>query len=199
MFTSPALSGRGAEGTFLDNAEITMTIVTYGDYTLDTSAIPAPMVERLLVRGFSSIMQDVVAGYAKELKAEGKSEDEIAAELHAVRTDTLKALQDGTYSTRTRGGGAPKESPFDREFYAVAKAGLAALLAKQGKELPKSDPKDTEGGKSAKEKIKDLIARFEAKNEKTAAQAAAWRKEAERRVKNAGKVSEDDLSLDDLI
>lgn len=151
--------------------------LVYGTYTVDSDALSADIIGRIMTMGFSAIVQNSVAGMKKAMLADGKSAEEIEATLSATKSDTVAALLNGTYASRSRGPAGPRESSFDKELFAIAKAWLAAKAKAKGKTLPKT-----------KDGIKELIARGQ---EKQPAIYAEWVAEATRRVAANAALSED--------
>lgn len=164
-----------------------MAKLSFGDYILDTDALAPETAQKtidyLLQYGFSQSMQDSYAGPRAKAAAavkEGKATEADVAEAVKTALDArFAAIVAATVGTR--GPSGPKASPFDREFYAVAKADLARRAKAKGKSLPKT-----------KEGILELIEK--AKNGRPVDRAAhaAWVEEANRRVNELAAIVADD-------
>jgi hypothetical protein len=157
-------------------------MIKFGTHEIDFDALPE--ASRLYVAQYG-LNQSCTDSYASKRSAaikEGKDEAAVSAIMEEAVSARVAAIIAGTVGLRAPAG--PKETPFEREYYNVAKGALTTLVKAKGKAMPKE-----------KEAIRALIAKLEPKF------GEAWTKEAKRRVSAAERIGGgDDLDgLDDLL
>lgn len=173
-----------------------MSIHKYGNYTIDTDALPAVSLQALISRGITHYLGNEqaskVSAFAKKF-AEDNNGTELAADEKSAKQAELveaahKALLDGTIGTRT---GGPKLDPITKATRDIAAAEVAKVLKAGGHKVPKG--KETVSIKGEDLTFGDLVDRRIA-SEKHGARIA---KEAKVAVANAGKAVAEE-STDDL-
>jgi hypothetical protein len=120
-----------------------------GEYTVAWADLPESTRIALAQSGFThklgnEVASAITAAKAKRVKgADGKdtatpkyAETELLVMAHDKREAVLKAMRDGTLTTRI---GAPKLRGFDAILRDVAEAMVKAAYAKKGVALPKGD------------------------------------------------------------
>lgn len=146
--------------------------VTFGDFSITITDIPASGIYYLLQYGFAKSVQDSVAGMKKKLTEEKGEDgepkftaDEVEAQLREAQQERITRILEGTIGTRT--AGAPRATPFEAMVTKVAKAMLKAAAAKIKKVLPKADSEEYEA----------LLAGFTAKHKERIEEEAKRRME----------------------
>ena len=198
-----------------------MTILTYGDHSVDMSKAPVAMTAVLMSRGFNHIMANETASYvsgqiekALELP-EGTTKEarqaafkqfrlENAGKVNAwekqARDEAIADIIAGTLGVSTRG---PKVDPRDAAIAAISKAEVVAKLKANSIKVPKGDEKVVLGA-SGSFTLAELVARNTAKyadrigkeaDRRIAEQTRAAKKAAELAASNAGK----EVDVDALI
>ena len=189
-----------------------MTILTYGDHSVDMSKAPVAMTAVLMSRGFNHIMANETASYvsgqiekALELP-EGTTKDarQAAFKVNAwekqARDEAIADIIAGTLGVSTRG---PKVDPRDAAIAAISKAEVVAKLKANSIKVPKGDEKVVLGA-SGSFTLAELVARNTAKyadrigkeaDRRIAEQTRAAKKAAELAASNAGK----EVDVDALI
>jgi hypothetical protein len=171
-----------------------MSVHKYGDFTIDTAAIPAKSLEALISRGVTHYLGNEqaskVSGWAKKVLEETKaepSEDEIKVKKAEFVAAAHAALLDGSIGTRT---GGPKLDPLERATRDIAGEEISAMLKKAGQKVPKG--KETITVKGQELTFSDLVDRRIASEQ----HGERIAKDAKARVAKTAKVAEE--GLDDL-
>lgn len=169
-----------------------MSIHTYGNLSIDTTAIPAKSLEALISRGVTHYLGNEqaskVSGWIKKFKEDNAdaepAKDEIAAKKAEFVSAAHAALLDGTIGTRT---GGPKLDPLTRATRDIAGEEISAMLKKAGQKVPKG--KETIEVKGQALTFADLVDRRIASE----AHGARIAKEAKARVSKTVVGEMDDL------
>lgn len=172
-----------------------MSIHTYGNLSIDTSAIPAKSLEALISRGVTHYLGNEqaskVSGAVKKAIEDGTplADDEIVALKAQYVAAAHAALLDGSIGTRV---GGPKLDPLTRATRDIAGEEIGAMLKKAGQKVPKG--KETIEVKGQALTFADLVDRRIASE----AHGARIAKEAKARVASVSKAAAGEEGLDDL-
>lgn len=122
--------------TAINQDPATMTL-TYGDYKVAVSELPAKAIAYLLQNGFSQSMTDAAAFTKKQKQDEhgvDLPEDEISAMAKEARDARFAKIVAGEVGVRV--GGGPRGNSFDTLVRAVAIESMRIKLAKYKLTLP---------------------------------------------------------------
>lgn len=163
-----------------------MTELTYGEFKINTDALPATSVAALLSRGFAHFMGNetasrVASHFGNDLKFTSDA-DKQAAKLR-FQGEAIAKLESGTVGVSSPRG--PRGSSIDTIIRALAEKEVRGILANNKLAMPTGD-KTIELGTDPVERLTkaDLIARRIAKH------GDRLRKEAEAEVRRLAKVVE---------
>lgn len=163
-----------------------MTELTYGEFKINTDALPAASVAALLSRGFAHFMGNetasrVASHFGDDLKSTSDA-DKQAAKLR-FQGEAISKLESGTVGISAPRG--PRGSSIDTIIRALAEKEVRGILANNKLVMPTGD-KTIELGTDPVERLTkaDLIARRIAKH------GDRLRKEAEAEVRRLAKVVE---------
>jgi len=171
-------------------------IVTYGNITLDFTALPGKSTEAMLRRGVTHFLGNEqaakVTGWKQKL-AEDKvfpSDDEIAAKKAEYVAVALKALEEGTVGTATRG---PAADPIEAEMERIAKREINGILkTNNAKFTGKGDERKVTFANGDSFTMDELVERRLSGVDKETGQPHAdrLRKLAEKAIKDAARQAE---------
>ena len=138
----------------------------WGEYEIDNTTVPGPVVDRLLNSALAHIMtneasshvvgqirrkltpqggkaSEVTTDAVKAYRADPRHEEEIAAWEEAFRQAKLAAIRDGSLVVRI--ARAPSKDPVETAMRAIAKLEVTAVLKAHGLKFPGKDETVSDG------------------------------------------------------
>ncbi len=131
-----------------------MTILTYGDHSIDTAQLPESSLVALMNEGLTHYLGNRVAsrvsGWCEAQAGENATKElvkvwkdsheaEVSAQAATFRQETIDKLLAGTIGVRAARGPSASADPMVAEMRKLAKEELVAMLAKAGMKFPKKD------------------------------------------------------------
>lgn len=119
-----------------------MSVIEYGDFSVDTASLPEPSVIALIRRGLAHFLGNEQRAklaawseaWAKEHDGKAPTDEDKAAKIAELQSAALQALRDGTVGTRVMG---PRQDPVEALMASMAKAEIVSQLKANGVKVPR--------------------------------------------------------------